>query len=116
VPCFAKVFQSAIDLLKERYRIELKPEENEEVEDWLREKLKMEKEEKHEKIKEKLEELKKKYPNKFRELEYEFIQFVKQLRKKHITAPEKEQENEKEKKEKKDAKKRKKKKAVSMYT
>jgi hypothetical protein len=116
VPCFARVFQKAIDLLKERYRIDLKPEENEEVEDWLREKLEIKKEEKHEKIKEKLEELKKKDPNKFRELEYEFIQFVKQLRKKRSVPPEKERETEKEKKEKKDKKKRKKKKAVSMYT
>ena len=116
MPCFARVFQNAIDLLKNRYRIELKPEENEEVEDWLREKLNMKKEEKHEKITEKLEELKKKYPNKFRKLEYEFIQFIKQLRKKRISAPEKEPETEKEKKKKKYEKKRKKKKPVSMYT
>ncbi|MFX1521563.1 MAG: hypothetical protein ACFFCD_16770 [Promethearchaeota archaeon] len=116
MPCFARVFQKAIDLLKNRYRIDLKPEENEEVEDWLREKLDMKKEEKHEKIKEKLEELKKKNPNKFRQLEYEFIQFVKQLRKKRSATPEKEREAEKEKKEKKEEKKRKKKKEVSMYT
>ena len=122
MPCFARVFQSAIDLLKERYRIELKPEDDEEmeeIENWLKEKLDMKKEEKHEKVTEKLEELKRKDPNKFRQLEYEFIQFIKKLRKKHSTAPEKEHEREKEKKEKKekeDKKKRKKKKAVSMYT
>ena len=119
MPCFARVFQNAIDLLRERYRIKLRledDEEMEEIENWLKEKLEIKKEEKHEKITEKLEELKKKYPNKFRQLEYEFIQFVKKLRKKRLSSPEKEPETEKKKKKKKEEKKRKKKKKVSMYT
>jgi hypothetical protein len=116
VPCFARVFENALGLLKTEYRIELTPEEIEELEAWLRERLGIAKEEKHETLKEQLESLKKERPNEFRKLEYEVIQFVKRLRRKRPVSYERKRETEKEPKTDDDEKGKKKKRTISMYT
>jgi len=110
------VFETALGLLKSEYRIELTPEETEELENWLRERLGIAKEEKHEALKEQLESLKKERPNEFRKLEYELIQFVKRLRRKRRVSHEREREAEKEPKKDDDEKGKKKKRTISMYT
>jgi hypothetical protein len=116
VPCFLRIFEAALGLLKTEYRIELTPEEIEEVETWLRERLGIAKEEKHEALKVKLESLKKERPNEFRKLEYDVIQFVKQLRRKGWVSSEREPADEKESKKDKGDKGRKKKTVLPMYT
>lgn len=116
MPCIARVFENALNLLKSEYGIELKPEETDELEAWLRERLGIAKEAKHEALKEQLESLKKEHPNEFRKLEYELIQFVKRLRRKRRVPDEKERGTEKKPKKDEDDKGRKKKRTISMYT
>jgi len=116
MPCFARVFETALGFLKRDYRIELTPEETEALETWLRERLGIAKQEKHEALKERLEALQKERPNEFRKLEYEVIQFVKRLRRKRRVSYERERETEKEPKKDEDEKGKKKKRTISMYT
>ena len=115
MPCFARVFENALGLLRSEYAIELKPEEIDELEEWLRERLGIAKEERHEALKEKLESLKKEHPNEFRKLEYEVIQLVKGLRRTRRVRDERERGTEKEPKKDEDDKGRKKKRTISMY-
>lgn len=116
MPCFARVFETALGLLKTEYRIELTPEETEALEAWLRERLGIAKEAKHEALKEQLESLKKERPSEFRKLEYDVIQFVKRLRRRHQVSHERERETEKEPKKDDDEKGKKKKRTIPMYT
>ena len=102
-------------MLKTEYRIELTAEETEEAEKWLRERLDIAKEEKHEVLKEKLEALKKERPGEFRKLEYEFIQFVKGLRRTRHAFDEKELRTTKEPKKDDDEKRKKRRRTVPIY-
>ena len=116
MPCFATVFDTALGLLESKYRIELTPEETEALETWLRERLGIAQIEKHEALKARLESLKKERPTAFRKLEYELIQFIKQLRRTPRVLDEKELRSEKEPKKDEDEKGKKKKRTIPMYT
>jgi hypothetical protein len=116
MPCFARLFENTLNLLRTQYRIDLAPEETEELEAWLRKRLGITKEEKHEALKEKLELLQRERPNEFRKIEYELIQFVKQLRRNRRVSYETGRDTQKEPKKDEDDKGRKKKRTIAMYT